>query len=31
LSGPPPMITNLSTQLLAGGVAANSIRIDAWE
>jgi ferredoxin-NADP reductase len=31
LSGPPPMLSALSTQLLRRGVPAHDIRVDAWE
>ena len=31
LSGPPPMLTALTAQLLGQGVAPDDVRIDAWE
>jgi ferredoxin-NADP reductase len=31
ISGPPPMLKTLSTQLQVMGVTSNSIHIDAWE
>jgi len=31
ISGPPAMLTRISQDLLARGVAADSIRADAWE
>jgi ferredoxin-NADP reductase len=31
LSGPPPMLTSLSEQLVARGVAPEAVKTDAWE